>query len=131
MLYGVFVFFMISLSIMGIIHMVATESYTYIIFPISMIVWGVFKYFKEDDDEYCRRNNINRDIDSGWLGGEYADGYYDDYGAYHRDYSRTNNISIHSRPSTCNYRYSDPEYKKIAPRVKRNSIVTTEKVKTK
>ena len=134
MLYGIFVVFMILLSIMGIVHMLVFESYTYIIFPVSTFVWGCYKFFKDNDDEFCRRNNVDPDINIGWLFGfgddnEYTQyGQYNQYGGYNRN---ANNTRYQPTTYTSRYQYSDPEYKKILPRCRRNSMVTTEKVKTK
>jgi hypothetical protein len=114
MLYNTFAMFMMVLSVVGILHMASTGSYTYAIFPVSSFIWGLYTLFKEDDDEYCRRNNINTDIDSGWLFWE------EDYN--NNPYTR--NTNPRSR-----YNYKNPEYKKILPRCKKNSIVTTDKIK--
>ena len=134
MLYGIFAIFMILLSIMGIVHMIVFESYTYIIFPISTLVWGFYKFFKENDEEFCRRNNIEPDIDIGWLfgfGGD--DAYYTQYGSYNNvGYNRSTDYTRYQPTTyTSRYQYSDPEYKKILPRCRRNSMVKTDKVKTK
>ncbi len=135
MLYGIFTIFMILLSIMGIIHMCVFESYTYIIFPIATFVWGFYKFFKENDDEYLRRNGIKPSMDIGWLFGLDDDEYYHNsqypgYGYYDgSNYSRANR-GKHTQPTT-KYNYSNPEYKVILPRCRRNSLVTTDKVKTK
>jgi hypothetical protein len=128
MLYGIFAVFMILLSMMGIVHMIVFESYTYIIFPISTLVWGFYKFFKENDEEFCRRNNIEPCIDIGWLlGFGDDDAYYTQYDSYNnRGYTRYQPTTHTSR-----YQYSDPEYKKILPRCRRNSMVKTNKVKTK
>ena len=138
MLYGVFVFFMIMLSAMGIIHMITFQTYTYIIFPISTLIWGLYKYFKDNDDEYCRRNGIKNSADLGWLLGiEDDDAYYNRYyGQYGNGdyYNGRHNYSGKIRtnvPPTTVYHYKDPEYKKILPRCRRNSLVTTDKVKIK
>ena len=133
MLYGVFAFFMIVLSIMGIIHMVVFEAYTYIIFPISTLVWGLYKFFKENDDEYCRRNKINPNMDMGWLIGLGDDEYYNEYNGegYYNYYGGNRTRVNRNSHTTSRYNCNNPEYKKILPRCRRNSIVTTEKVKTK
>ena len=137
MLYGIFVFFMIVLSGFGIIHMCVMGSYTYIIFPISTLVWGLYKYFRDNDDEYCRRNNIEPGMDIGWLIGMGDDnGTYGQYGdnSYYNGSGYTANSRHHINTGNTQhnrYQYSDPEYKKILPRCRRNSMVTTDKVKTK
>ena len=107
--------------------MIVFESYTYIIFPISTLVWGFYKFFKENDEEFCRRNNIDPSIDLGWLLGFEDIGAYNQYDQYNRNISGR---TYHSYTPT-RYNYSDPEYKKILPRCRRNSMVKTDKVKTK
>lgn len=138
MLYGTFTVFMIFLSVMGILHMVVFEAYTYLIFPISTLVWGFYKFFKENDDEYCRRNNVDQSTSVGWLLG-LEDDYGYGYGQYGQNtyYTGYGNKTTHYRnansrpPATTKYCYQDPEYKKIVPRCRKNSMVTTEKVKLK
>ena len=132
MLYGTFTVFMILLSVMGIIHMLAFETYTYLIFPISTLVWGFYKFFKENDDEYCRRNNVDQSTSIGWLLGFEDDYGYTQYG--NNTYYNGGGNTTHYRSvggQTTRYRYSDPEYKKIVPRCRKNSMVKTEKVKLK
>lgn len=134
MLYGIFTIFMILLSIMGIIHMCVFESYTYIIFPIATFVWGFYKFFKENDDEYRRRNGIKPSMDIGWLFGlddeEYHNSQYPGYGYYDGSNYNRSSKNNYTQPTT-KYNYSNPEYKIILPRCRRNSLVTTDKVKTK
>lgn len=137
MLYGTFVIFVMLMSVIGLIHMLAFETYTYIIFPISTLVWGFYKFFKEDDDEFCRRNGVNNSSNMGWLiglddnedyygaNGEYYGGYYGGSG-YNRQ-----GTSNHHRTVAKTYNYQNPEYKKLLPRCRRNSLVTTDKIKTK
>lgn len=124
MLYGVFVFFMMLMSVMGIIHMTVVGSYTYIIFPVSTFVWGAYKFFKDDDDYYCRVNGIKGDLDSGWLFG------FDDTDNANYDYYNNHYKSPIKNNKTVHF-YQDPEYKKIIPRCKKNSLVTTDKIKIK
>jgi hypothetical protein len=114
--------------------MCAFDTYTYLIFPISTLIWGLYKFFKEDDDEYCRRNGIDPGIDIGWLFGSddyYGYDRYNNYGSYRS--SNINNTTTRTNSyGTCSrYSYSNPEYKTILPRCRRNSMVTTDKVKTK
>ena len=133
MLYGTFVIFMMFLSLIGIIHMIAFEEYTYIIFPISTFVWGFYKFFKDDDYEYCRRNGLKPSSNMGWLVGLGDDDYYGADGYYDRGYYNGQNTqySNHHQTVAKTYRYQNPEYKKLLPRCRRNSLVTTEKIKTK
>ena len=133
MLYGIFAIFMIILSIMGIIHMCVFDSYTYLIFPLSTLVWGLYKFFRENDEEYCRRNGIKPGTGMDWLLGFDDEPYYGEYnryGQYGNNYYPNENY-IHPRHNTSTRFYSDPEYKKILPRCRRNSMVTTDKIKTK
>ena len=134
MLYNTFVFFMILLSVMGIVHMIAFDACTYIIFPISTLVWGIYKFFKDNDDVFCRRNGVNQGWDVGWLFGfgEDDNTYYTGYeNQYYNGRGYNNSTPNTYRGQQSAYHYSNPEYKKILPRCRRNSMVTTEKVKTK
>ena len=139
MLYGCFRFFMIGMSITAIIHMLYNDSYTYIIFPISTLIWGFYSFFKNEDDEWCRRNGIKRDSWSWLLGIDINDGYdrNDYYGnRYSSGYDNyygvpDSHIRTYNQTTVNKYHYSDPEYKKILPRCRKNSIVSIEKIKTK
>ena len=133
MLYGTVAFFMILLSVMGIIHMIVFDSITYIIFPISTLVWGLYKFFKDNDDVFCRRNGVKQGWDLGWLLGldDDNDGYYSQYDNHYYNRGGSGQNTEYTRYPQSTYRYSNPEYKKILPRCRRNSMVKTEKVKTK
>lgn len=137
MLYGTFVIFVMLMSVIGLIHMLAFETYTYIIFPITTLVWGFYKFFKEDDDEYRRRNGIKSDSNMGWLIGlDDNEDYYGSDGVYYGGYYggggyNGQGTSSHHRTVAKTYNYQNPEYKKLLPRCRRNSLVTTDKFKTK
>jgi hypothetical protein len=137
MLYGTFVIFVMLMSVIGIIHMLAFETYTYIIFPITTLVWGFYKFFKEDDDEFCRRNGVNNSSNMGWLIGlDDNEDYYGPDGVYYGGYYggsgyNRQDTSSHHRTVAKTYNYQNPEYKKLLPRCRRNSLVTTDKFKTK
>jgi hypothetical protein len=41
---------------MGIISMVVEDNCTYIFFPVVCLLWVLYTFFREDDEEYKRRN---------------------------------------------------------------------------
>ena len=95
--------FMIILSFGGILHMLIYESYTYILFPVSTLIWSFYTLIRIDEDEYCLRNDLN----SGWM--------------------RTDKRKIINYRER--YTYKNPEYKRILSKCKKNNIVSTNKVK--
>ena len=104
--------------------MTVVGSYTYIIFPISTLIWGIYKFFKDDDDDYCRINGIKRGLDAGWLLG------FDDIdGENYRYYD--NNHKTQTKNNKTTTLYQNPEYKRIIPRCRRNYLVSIDKVKRK
>jgi hypothetical protein len=56
MLYISFRFILFFTSVMGIISMVAEDSCTYIFFPVVCLLWVLYTFFRENDEEYKRRN---------------------------------------------------------------------------
>jgi hypothetical protein len=72
----------------------------------------------EDDEEYDDEDYYGHD-------GVYYGGYYGGSGYNRQD------TSSHHRTVAKTYNYQNPEYKKLLPRCRRNSLVTTDKFKTK
>lgn len=75
MLYNFYLIVMMAVSSLGILHMIYTEDCSYIMFPIAFLVGGIFKFFKDNDDEYLTRNPSEQRKDvfnSIW------ESYYDD-----------------------------------------------------
>lgn len=141
MLYNSFRIMMSITALMGIFHMIYNNQYEYIFFPLVIVIWGLFSFFDEDDREYLRRNGIDPDEVS-WFFPEYTDYEYDK-----RHHRRTtparssyapnnswNNDGTTYTPYAQSYsggatytRYNNPEYKKIASKIKRSVKITIDK----
>ena len=114
---------MIFMSIMGFITMITLDDYKYVLFPIAMFVWAIFSFFDEDDKEYMRRNNINPNSHS-WF-------FPEDEGYYNYEYYDSGQRQYHSNTHTTHVTKittSDPEYKKIVKRCRKNFKVTIDKI---
>lgn len=99
MLYNSFRVLMIITSVMGILNMIVQSSYEYIFFPITIIIWGIFSFFDEND----RRNR------------------YNSYESTYTPYAQSNVYKG-------TYTYSNTIYKKLLPKVKRSVKVTIDSV---
>ena len=150
MLYTSFRVTVMTSAILGLFHMIAAGSYIYILFPIAIIIWAVYTFFDENDREYLRRNGIDPDEIS-WFFPEYSD-----YGAIRDSHSSMNRTSSNYRrsyPARTNtgynngasinddysryapqypYRtYSNPVYKRLKDKCKRNFKITVFKEEVK
>lgn len=99
MLYSTFRIIIMFAACMGTLHMVMTSSFIYIFFPISIIIWGVFSFFDENDKEYIRRNECHQNSSPSLFSKYQPKSYYD----------------------------SKQEYKNIAAKCKRSIKITLEK----
>ena len=45
----------------ALLRMIDNNDWEYIILPIGILLWGIFKFFDEDDREYLRRLGIDPD----------------------------------------------------------------------
>ena len=45
----------------ALINMIDNQEWHYIILPIGIFIWGIFKFFDENDREYLRRRGIDPD----------------------------------------------------------------------
>ncbi len=61
MLYNHFVVCMVTCAIFALINMIHDQLWQYLILPIGIIVWGIFKFFDANDREYLRRMGIDPD----------------------------------------------------------------------
>lgn len=61
MLYNNFIVCMMSCALLALFNMIETQNWEYVILPIGILIWGVFKFFDEDDREYLRREGIDPD----------------------------------------------------------------------
>ena len=147
MLYTSFRATVMVAAILGLLHMIAEGSFIYVFFPIVIIIWAIYTFFDENDREYLRRNGIDPDEIS-WFFPEYSD-----YGAvrdnhstmnrtsgdYRRSYpARTNSSSYNGSmsadaqyaryaPRNTYYGYSNPVYKALKDKCKRNFKITVSK----
>ena len=143
MLYGSFRAAVLAAAILGLLHMIAEGSFIYIFFPIAIIIWAFYSFFDENDREYLRRNGIDPDEIS-WFFPDYSDyGVVRDtrpssnnaYSNNVRSYpSRTNSYGYNGSVSYNNqysryapqsrYAYSNPVYKGLKDKCKRNFKIT-------
>ena len=107
MLYSSFRVIVVICAILGLLHMIAEGSFIYILFPIAIVVWGLYSFFDENDKEYLRRNGIDPDEIS-WF---FPD--YNDYGAVRDSYSSPNRRSYPAR--TNNSYNTNAQYSRYAP----------------
>lgn len=92
MLYNFYLIVMMAVSSLGILHMIYTEDYSYILFPIAFLIGGAYKLFKDNDDEYLVRNpnEQGHGFNSIW------DSYYDDTDFPYTTYSEKRRYTTNS-----------------------------------
>ena len=125
MLYSAFRIMMVLCAPLGILYMIYLEQYSFIIFPIGIIIWGLYALFYSNDSEYIRRNCSYDD-------GSYWDYYGDNVNNnYHRTTYNTNRSTTNNsgRSTTVNEwwnkygntsKTTSKDYKELARRCKRN-----------
>ena len=147
MLYTSFRATVMVAAILGLLHMIAEGSFIYLFFPIAIIIWAVYTFFDENDREYLRRNGIDPEEIS-WFFPDYSD-----YGAVRDNHSTMNRTSGYYRrsylartasssyngnmgadtqyaryaPQGSYYGYSNPVYKALKDKCKRNFKITVSK----
>lgn len=150
MLYTSFRATVMVAAILGLLHMITEGSFVYMFFPIAIIIWAVYTFFDENDREYLRRNGIDPDEIS-WFFPDYSD-----YGAvrdnhstmnrtssdYRKSYPARTNSSSYNRnmgadtqytrytPQNTYRGYSNPVYKALKNKCKRNFKITVSKEET-
>ena len=122
MLYISFRILVMITSIMGLFHMLANFQFEYIFFPISILIWGIFSFFDEEDKEYLRRNGINPDEVS-WFFPEYTEYGYDHQRSYQPNKAYTDTPVTYTTYAKKG-RYNNQEYKNIIKKCKRSVKVT-------
>lgn len=100
----------------GMVHMISTDSFMYISFPITMLVWGIYSFFDENDKEYIRRNGY----DQMYFGGHTRNT------TYYSDNSRYMPRTTYSGYRQSSYSNSK-DYESIAKKCTRNFNVTIAK----
>lgn len=121
MLYLSFRFTLLMTSLMGIIHMLATEEFTYIFFPIVMFIWAIYTFFEEDDKEYRRRNGDYYHLGSdSWLDPDGSNAHYSWYDNEYYNYGGSRTYKPFKVDRT-------KEYKNVVKKCKRNFKITIDK----
>ena len=92
MLYNNFVACMMTCAAFALFCMVDDQDYKYIILPIGILLWGVFKFFDANDRKYLERKGIDPDEFNYFFTEE--DYYYD------HPYDRNKNIYAQSGDNT-------------------------------
>lgn len=157
MLYNNFIACIMTVAFFAMIHMVVNEQWAYIILPIGILIWGIFKFFDENDRKYLEGMGIDPDEFNAFF-----PDYYDNY-SHNRSHRRTkypinndvanaqkNTIVWNSptddirRETTVNTynggfnrgsffpqrRRNNPEYKGMVDKCKRNFKITIEEKKS-
>lgn len=140
MLYNNFIVCMMTCAFIALLRMIDNQDWEYIILPIGILIWGIFKFFDEDDREWLRRRGIDPD-DFSWF---FSDDF-DDNGRYPINVNQTRGNTItwdrvedgynpsnsdHTRymPNSSTYRthvgWQNPAYKGIVKKCKRNFKIT-------
>ena len=147
MLHNNFIVCIMTCSVFAVLLMLARDDLEYIIIPIGVIIWGLFKFFDDNDRKYLRSRGIDPDeFDAFFL--DYYDNTYSN-SHHHRTYDshtsgvRSGNTITWDSPSdvrrespmyggrTDSYyetrRYQNPVYKGLVKKCKRNFKITVDK----
>lgn len=118
---------MITCAIFSMYHMVINDNMEYIILPIGIVIWGGYKFFRENDRDFLIGHGINPDD---------INAFFPDYDV---DYKR-HNIHTNANNNTWKNEYNssrkqssaswwninNSEYKTIIKKCKRNFKITVE-----
>ena len=106
MLYNNFVVCMMTCAIFAIFCMVDAQEYKYIILPIGILIWGIFKFFDANDRKYLEERGIDPDEFNYFFSEE---DYYDTHYPYQRNryHSSSSNKSIYAPSNPNNVRRED------------------------
>lgn len=52
---------MMTCAVFALLNMINNQEWHYIILPIGILIWGIFKFFDEDDRHYLEMNGIDPD----------------------------------------------------------------------
>lgn len=61
MLYNNFIVCVMTCAFFALLSMIVNHDWEYIILPIGILIWGIFKFFDENDREYLRRRGFDPD----------------------------------------------------------------------
>ena len=140
MLHNNFIVCIMTCSIFALLLMIAKDDFEYIILPIGILIWGIFKFFDEDDRKYLEERGIDPDEFNAFFPNEYDNTYNN----HHRTYSPRNNYVGNSNTITWNSPsdvrreqndgffksrgYQNPVYKELVKKCKRNFKITVDKL---
>lgn len=137
MLYNNFIVCMMTCAFFALLNMIDNQEWQYIILPIGILIWGIFKFFDADDREYLRRLGIDPDEFNAFFPDDY-DGKYritnhttQAYNKREDDFNTNlyNQQENHTRyqPTVQTFNRStwqNPAYKGIVKKCKRNFKIT-------
>ena len=86
MLYNNFIVCMMVTALMALFCMIDNGDWKYIILPIGILIWGIFKFFDENDRKYLESRGIDPDEFNAFFPDE-----YDNY-SYGRNRHQSRNI---------------------------------------
>ena len=95
--------------------MIDNGDFEYIILPIGIIIWALFKFFDENDRKYLKSKGINLDK----FNPLFPEDYDQDYTA-NDNVVVWNNINARERKHKHMRSYQNPIYKNIVGKCKRN-----------
>lgn len=157
MLYNNFIACIMTVAFFAMIDMVVNEQWAYIILPIGIFIWGIFKFFDANDRKYLEDMGIDPDEFNAFF-----PDYYDNY-TYNRTHRRNSNYPTYNNGASVNKntitwesptdgimrestldtykgfnrggffpqrRRDNPEYKGMAQKCKRNFKITIEEKKS-
>ena len=107
MLYNNFIACIMTVAAFAMLDMVVNEQWTYIILPIGIILWGVFKFFDANDREYLESRGIDPDEFNAFFPDEYDNNYTygrnrHQYNSNVNVYNKKNNVSVDKNTITWN-----------------------------
>ena len=84
MLYNNFIVCIMTCAGLAMINMIYDQHWRYILLPIGIIIWGCYKFFKDNDRNYRKSMGLDPDEEDSWsdffLGRDYTE--YNGYRGY-------------------------------------------------
>ena len=96
MLYNNFIACIMTVAFFAMIDMVVNEQWAYIILPIGIFIWGIFKFFDANDRKYLEDMGIDPDEFNAFF-----PDYYDNY-TYNRTHRRNSNYPTYNNGASVN-----------------------------
>lgn len=159
MLYNNFIICIMSCALFAMINMIHDQHWRYIILPIGILIWGSYKFFRDNQRSYLKQMGKDPDREDSILsdfffGSDYDS--YDSYGSYggynsHNTPRRHGNTitwdngsrrvednfdyELYRHKGTSDYtryqprNWQDPRYKGMVEKCKRNFKITVEEHK--